>query len=273
MPKRTDFKFCFKQEATAAGGTKHLLYIYDSVRKRGDFNWQTWQYNDSETSAKHFRDCLDAIPSGEEIELHVNSVGGEVGEGVTIFNLLKQKGEQGNKITAYVDGMAYSVAMDIVLAAKEVHMGLGTTMFLHNPWLTCSGNAAQLRGYADQLDAMTDASVQLYLSRSAGKVGEAELRDMMEKETMLDPQKCVEYGFCDVIDDFKAQEDNEDEDKDEIIQELRNQLFRQQEVNRMMQFAGFAPAKQEAPPAENEAEKRAKVMRETMAAAMKTIAG
>ncbi len=38
MPKRTDFKFCFKQEATAAGGTKHLLYIYDSVRKRGDFN-------------------------------------------------------------------------------------------------------------------------------------------------------------------------------------------------------------------------------------------
>lgn len=130
-----------------------------------------------------------------------------------------------------------------------------------------------LRGYADQLDAMTDASVQLYLSRSAGKVGEAELRDMMEKETMLDPQKCVEYGFCDVIDDFKAQEDNEDEDKDEIIQELRNQLFRRQEVNRMMQFAGFAPAKQEAPPAENEAEKRAKVMRETMAAAMKTIAG
>lgn len=272
MPKR-GMNYCFRQEAAAEGGTKHMLYIYDSVRKYGKFNWQTWQYEDAETSAKRFRDLLDEIPDGESIELHVNSVGGEVGEGVTIFNLIKQKQDRGSKITAYVDGMAYSVAMDIVLAAKEVHMGLGTTMFLHNPWLTCSGNAAQLRGYADQLDAMTDASVQLYLSRSAGKVGEAELRDMMEKETMLDPQKCVEYGFCDVIDDFKAQEDNEDEDKDEIIQELRNQLFRQQEVNRMMQFAGFAPAKQEAPPAENEAEKRAKVMRETMAAAMKTIAG
>ena len=269
MPKRTDFKFCFKQEATAAGGTKHLLYIYDSVRKRGNFNWQTWQYDDSETSAKHFRDCLDAIPSGEEIELHVNSVGGEVGEGVTIFNLLKQKGEQGNKITAYVDGMAYSVAMDIVMAASEIHMGLGTTMFLHNPWMYCEGNAEQLRNYAEQLDALSAASRQLYLARSNGKIDEQTLQELMEKETMLDPQTCMQYGFCDVIDDFKAEEDDEeeDDDKDEIIQELRNQLFRQQEMNRMMQSAGMQPGQNQEPPADPRKE-AAKRIRETLMAAM-----
>lgn len=272
MPKRRDFKFCFRQEATAEGGTKHLLYVYDSVEKYGKFNWQTWQYDESETSAKHFRDSLDAIPDGEPIELHVNSAGGEVGEGVTIFNLLKQKQERGSVITAYVDGMAYSVAMDIVMAAKEIHMGLGTTMFLHNPWMYCAGNAAQLRSYAEQLDALAAASRQLYLSRSAGKIDEQTLQELMEKETMLDPQTCMSYGFCDVIDEFKA-DDEDDEDKDEIIQELRNQLFRQQEMNRMMQAAGMRPMQKEEPDPAKEAAEKARRMRETMAAAIRAAQG
>lgn len=278
MPKaRTDFKFCFRQEATAEGGNKHMLYVYDAVSKYGAWNWQTWSYDKSETSAKHFRDCLDEIPDGESIELHVNSAGGEVGEGVAIFNLLKQKQEKGSKITAYVDGMAYSVAMDIVMAAQEIHMGLGTTMYLHNPWMYCKGNAAQLRAYAEQLDALGTASRQLYLSRSGGKIDEKTLQELMEKETMLDPQACLQYGFCDVIDEFKA-DDEDDEDKDEIIQELRNQLFRQQEMNRMMQFAGMTPAQQtpggngnmqgRKSPEEEAAER----MRETLAKAMRAAA-
>lgn len=272
MPKaRNDFKFAFRQEATAEGGTKHLLYVYDSVRKLGDLDWQTWKHDESETSAKFFRDKLNEIPDGEAIELHVNSNGGEVGEGVAIFNLLKQKQDRGSKITAYVDGAAYSVAMDIVMAAQEIHMGLGTTMFLHNPWMYCSGNAAQLRAYAEQLDALGVASRQLYLSRSGGKIDEQTLQALMEKETMLDPQTCLRYGFCDVIDEFKADED--EEDKDEIIQELKNQLFRQQEMNRMMQFAGMQPkrdAGEEPDPAE-EAKEKAKKMRDTMMAAITAI--
>ena len=86
---------------------------------------------------------------------------------------------------------------------------------------------------------------------------------------MLDPQTCMQYGFCDVIDDFKAEEDDEDEDdnKDEIIQELRNQLFRQQEMNRMMQSAGMQPGQNQEPPADSRAE-AAKRIRETLMAAM-----
>lgn len=175
-------------------------------------------------------------------------------------------------ITAYVDGMAYSVAMDIVMAAKEIHMGLGTTMFLHNPWMYCAGNAAQLRNYAEQLDALAAASRQLYLSRSAGKIDEQTLQELMEKETMLDPQTCMSYGFCDVIDEFKA-DDEDDEDKDEIIQELRNQLFRQQEMNRMMQAAGMKPMQKEEPDPAKEAAEKARRMRETMAAAIRAAQG
>lgn len=234
-------KYRFEQLAGNSSAV-HKLYIYDEVRAQGPFNWDTWNYEESETSAKYFRDQLDSIPDGSTIELHVNSVGGEVGEGVTIYNLLRQKAEAGSKLIGYVDGMAYSVAMDIIMACDEIHMGLGTSMFLHNPWTRAQGNASQLRSMADQLDALTDASVQLYMARSKNLTEES-LRQMMEKETMLTPDTCLGYGFCDYVGEQKAYEpiddpddpNDPDEDRKNQIKELQQQLFHQKQINQMLQ--------------------------------------
>lgn len=234
-------KYRFEQLA-GNSSTVHKLYIYDEVRAQGSFNWDTWNYEESETSAKYFRDQLDSIPDGSTIELHVNSVGGEVGEGVTIYNLLRQKAEAGSKLIGYVDGMAYSVAMDIIMACDEIRMGLGTSMFLHNPWTRAQGNARQLRSMADQLDALTDASVQLYMSR-AKNLTEESLRQMMEKETMLAPDTCLGYGFCDFVGEQRTCEpdydlddpDDLDEDCKKQIKELQQQLFQQKQINQMLQ--------------------------------------
>ena len=204
----------------------HKLYIYDDVRAKGDFNWKTWNYEESETSAKYFRDRLEEIPDGDTIELHVNSAGGEVGEGVTIYNLLRQKSKTGSKIIGFVDGTAYSVAMNIVMACDEIHMGLGTSMFLHNPWTVAMGNAEALRNVAEQLDVLSAASRQLYLSR-AKNLTEEDLAAMMDKETMLDPVTCFDLGFCDFVGEKKEDEEEPeeveetteeepDEDQDEI---------------------------------------------------------
>ena len=210
-------KYRFQQLAADknGAGAAHKLYIYDEIRAVGPFNWETWDFDESETSAKFFRDRLEEIPDGEEIELHVNSVGGEVGEGVTIYNLLREKSRAGSRIVGYVDGMAYSVAMDIVMACDEIHMGQGTSMFLHNPWTCAQGNAEQLRNIADQLDGMAAASLQLYVDRAQGKASEEDVKAMMDKETLLDPASCLAYGFCDIVDSFQAKDEPEDpEDTD-----------------------------------------------------------
>ena len=52
-------KFRFEQ---LAGGNTHKLYIYDDVTAYGPFNWETWDYDESETSAKYFREQLESIP-------------------------------------------------------------------------------------------------------------------------------------------------------------------------------------------------------------------
>lgn len=234
------------------------------MRKNGKYNWDEWKYEESETSAKYFRDRLDEIPDGEEIELHVNSAGGEVGEGVAIYNLLRQKSQAGCRIVGYVDGMAYSVAMDIIMAADEIHMGLGTSMFLHNPWALVSGNAKELRSQADQLDALADASRQLYMSR-AKNITDDELADMMDKETMLTPDQCKQYGFCDYV--GEAVPDDEDgeeteiepekpDDQNDLVNQLKNELFKQQQINMALQGI----------------QQRRNTMSETMAAALQLAA-
>lgn len=204
----------YRMESRKSEAEAYRLFLYDEISSVGRFNWETWKFEESETSAKHMKELLDEIPAESTIEVHLNSRGGEVAEGVTIYNLLKQKSQKDNcLISVYVDGYAYSIAMTIAMAGDEIHMGLGTSMLIHNPWGVVAGNADQLRIYADQLDALADSSRQLYMAR-AKNLTEEELKEMMDRETLLDPESCLKYGFCDVIDHYEKQEEPEDPEED-----------------------------------------------------------
>ncbi len=194
MPKQNKTNYCFQQ---AADPSVHLLYIYDDVSAYGNWNWNTWSYEESETSSKYFRDQLAAIPEDHTVELHINSNGGSVKEGVTIYNLLKQSG---CKVRGIVDGVAYSVAFVILQACDERIMGVGTTALIHEPWVETSGNAKELRKTADDLDVLTASNRKIFLERS--NLEEQQLADMMEAETFLTPDDCLEYGLIDKVEDY-----------------------------------------------------------------------
>ena len=194
MPKQNKTNYCFKQ---AADPSVHLLYIYDDVSAYGNWNWNTLSYEESETSSKYFRDQLAAIPEDHTVELHINSNGGSVKEGVTIYNLLKQSG---CKVRGIVDGVAYSVAFVILQACDERIMGVGPTALIHEPWVETSGNAKELRKTADDLDVLTASNRKIFLERS--NLEEQQLADMMEAETFLTPDDCLEYGLIDKVEDY-----------------------------------------------------------------------
>ena len=185
-------KYCFRQEA---GSNVHQLYIYDDVSEYGTFDWWTWEYKESETSAEYFRKALAEIPETDTIELHINSYGGSVKEGVAIYNQLKQK--KCKEIVAYVDGFAYSIASIILQAADRRVMGLGTSLLIHNMWLCVAGNAEDLRKAADDLDVLMESNRQIYMEKV--NITEDELIEMLNAETYLTPQQAVEMGFADEI--------------------------------------------------------------------------
>ena len=145
-------------------------------------------------------------------------------EGVAIYNLLKQK--QNTKI-GIVDGVAHSVAFLILQACETRKMCLGTTALIHNMWMYCSGNAAQLRKYADDLDDMMEANRQVFMERAA--ISEDELKDLMEKETYLTPEKALKYGLIDEIMGKEA----EPVSTEELLQKLQEM---QVELNRQQSF-------------------------------------
>lgn len=206
MPKQIPENFtqgvptAFTCRQSAEDSNKYQLFIYDNITKYGDFNWETWRYDDSETSANRIKEILQGIPEGSELEIHINSNGGEAFEAVTIYNLLCQfKGKK----TSIVDGVAHSAAFIIPFACDYRKMGKGTAALFHNMWSYVQGNATQLRAAADRLDRLMESNRQIYLER-AKNITEEEMIELMEKETILTPEMCLEYGFCDEITGYMA---------------------------------------------------------------------
>lgn len=234
--KKNVTKFRFEQ---LADSSVYKLYIYDNVTAYGDFNWENWDYDDAETSANYFREQLSGIPDTAEIELHVNSYGGDVKEGIAIYNLLKQHGAHK---TCYVDGFAYSIASVICLACDKIIMGLGTSMLIHNMSMSVYGNAEMLRKCADDLDVLMESNRQIYMARAKSLTDE-ELADMMDKETYLTPEQCLEYGFCDEIGTYQPDQNLLNQQVAIKVRQLQQQLNSMQSFRQEMK--SFVPRQQE----------------------------
>lgn len=191
------------------------LYIYGDVE--GDY-YDWWDgYIKSETSAKSFRDELAKWPNATQINLYINSYGGSVFEGTAIYSQLMRHPA---KKTAYIDGFACSIASVIAMACDEVIMPRNTMMMIHNMWMGVYGNAAELRKAADDLDTINSAGRQAYLSKAGDKLDEAKLTEMMDAETWLTAEQCIEFGLADRY----AEEDADMSAANEMLQKVNGSL-------------------------------------------------
>lgn len=233
-------KYRFEQ---LSGQDVTKLYIYDDVTVCGKFNWSTLEFDESETSANYFREQLAGIPETGKIELHVNSNGGSVKEGVAIYNLLKQ--HKAEKV-CFVDGFAYSIASVICMACDKITMGLGTSMLIHNMAMEVYGDAKTLRKCADDLDVLMESNRKIYMAR-AKNLTEDQLKEMMDAETFLTPEQCLEYGFCDEIADYQADQNQLNQLAANQIRKLRQKLTAQESLREEMKKFAKEQIRQSAP--------------------------
>lgn len=167
-------------------GTNATLNIY------GDITSLPWLEGD--VSAANLSKQLDEMVGVDNIDVYINSYGGEVAEGLAIYNSLKRHPAQ---VTTYVDGFACSIASVIFMAGDKRVMNEASLLMIHNAWSWGQGNADQLRKLAKDLDTITDASVAAYMSKVS--IDEEVLRDLMDAETWLKPETAVEYGFATAV--------------------------------------------------------------------------
>lgn len=155
---------------------------------------------------------LDAMKDVQSINVYINSYGGEVAEGLAIYNALRRHKA---KIRTYCDGFACSSASVIFMAGDERIMYESSLLMIHNAWTYTQGNAAELRKQADDLEKITQASVEAYKANST--LEEDEIKKLMDEETWILPEEAIEYGFATGIEKTK--------DTEKASQSVRLQLF------------------------------------------------
>ena len=158
------------------------VYLYDEVGSYG-------------VSAKEFVNDIKLL-KGKDIYLHINCVGGEVFDGMAIYNTLKKyKG----KVIAYVEGIAASMGSIIPLAADEIIMSENSLYMIHNAWGGAMGEADDMRKTATLLDKLSSEIANIYSKKTGLPLSQIE--EMMDEETWFNSEEALQYGFIDRVSD------------------------------------------------------------------------
>ena len=180
------------------------IRLYGEV-KGDSYNYYTGEAIKSKTGQDYFVEQLEAYKNVKEIILYINSCGGSVEQGYGIYaNLRRHPAHK----TCYVDGFANSIASIIAMACDKIVMYSNSMMGIHNAMTICIGNACELRKAADDLDKLMEGNREIYLNRANGKITLEQLTDLLDAETMLTAKECLDFGFCDEIDEGKQADAN-----------------------------------------------------------------
>lgn len=154
-----------------------------------------WSDDDVDTSAASFKKQLNNFEDIDEIVVNINSPGGSVFEGVTIFNMLKNHKA---KIIVNIEGLAASIASVIAMAGDEVRMPSNAMLMIHNAMGGGFGNANEIRKFADDLEKINQTVVNSYLIKNPSMEQE-QLQNLLDAESWLSASEALELGFVDEV--------------------------------------------------------------------------
>lgn len=231
------------------------IYIF------GDITPYKWE--ESDVVAYDLATQIKNLPQSASITVHINSNGGDLKEGLGIYNVLK-----GRNVTTICEGFAASSASVIFCAGSKRVMNAASLLFIHNASTFAAGNADDLEKAADDLRIITNAAKEAY--REAGvNVTDAQLDAMMDSETWITPRDAVEMGFATEIADaeedgtikndalnsiIKAVTGKVESYEDAVIKALHNYFVTKDDLAQYLAEAEEAEAPEEVPAAEAAAE-------------------
>tara|TARA_R110002020_G_scaffold347688_1_gene561355 strand:- start:5792 stop:6790 length:999 start_codon:yes stop_codon:yes gene_type:complete len=158
------------------------IYIFDEIGAFG-MNAQTFI-----EEIKEFKNS--------PINLHINCVGGDVFDGMAIYNILKKRTAE---TTVYIEGIAASMGSVIALAADKVVMAENSLFMIHNAWGGAMGESKELKKTANLLEKISNEIADIYIKKT--NLPYEEVKEMMDEETWLNADEALELGFVDSISD------------------------------------------------------------------------
>ena len=177
------YDFCKFNAGSLAENKPAELFFYGDIVSS---SWDAWLPEDQYPSnvqelLKDIGDC--------NLDIHINSYGGDVFAGFAICNMLRSlKGKK----TVYIDGLAASIASVIAMAGDEIIIPENAYMMIHRAWTYGWGNADDLRKLADDMEKFDAGIVATYMTHALDGVTETQLLDLMKEESWLTASDAAE---------------------------------------------------------------------------------
>lgn len=173
-----------------------------------------WYYeNTIESLSEQIKNMTDV----NEINVYINSYGGELSEGLAIYNALKQHKAI---VNTYVMGFACSSASLIFMSGNNRYISKSSMLMIHNAICSCYGNSDDMRAMAETLDKMNGAIRNVYADNI--NISIDDLKTLLDKETFLNYEECVNYGFA--TDTFNDENEEKEAFSNSAIDRIINTL-------------------------------------------------
>lgn len=198
---------------------KEKLYLYGSIVEEVPTNWWTGEEIPGDyITMEMVKEAFNQI-KGNDVEIHLNSKGGDVYASVAIGNYIK---DSNKNVTIIIDAIAASGGSIIAMAADEIKMYPNSLMMIHRASVMTYGNCDGLRKIATDLEKFDKAVLASYSEHFKGE--ERELERLIKDETYLTAEECITLGFADAI---------IEKPKEEIVQEevsVKNSLLEKYKI-------------------------------------------
>lgn len=179
------------------------MYVYGVI-----ISDEYWQFSDYDIVSQQFVKevrALDANPSINELNVRIDSAGGEVFAARAMASAIKDfKGT----VNVFIDGLAASSASFLAMSGDNVTMAEGAMIMIHNAWMCSCGNASDLLKSSVLLNQLDGTIASTYAKKTG--IDEEKLLNMMNEETWITAKEAVEMGFADSLSDSSAVENGWD---------------------------------------------------------------
>ena len=175
------------------------LYVYGEIVSERD----DWFGSDSDVVITEFKEELDSLGNIKNLNMYINSPGGDVFAASTMISILNRLKQNGTTINAYVDGLSASAASFLMMVADHINLYKNSVVMVHKPMSIAIGNANDMQKTIDALNKIED-SVMMPMYMGKAKASENKIRGLINDETWLNASDMDKYFNVNLLDEEKV---------------------------------------------------------------------
>lgn len=177
------------------------LYLYGEI-VTDDVDWWTGEKDKNLIGLQSFKEELDSLGNILELNIYMNTPGGEVFVATTICSMLQRLKDSGTKIHTYVDGLCASAGTFILMMGDDINIYENSVIMIHKPINYCYGNALDFQKCIDVLDTIEDSTmIPLYAKKA--KVEQEKIKELINAESWLGAKQIDETFNVNLIQEQK----------------------------------------------------------------------